>query len=397
MKKKITAFTLAAAIIIGVLGLSGCADTKIALTVAGTEMLAGEYIRAQLSAAQSAADKFREENPDADIYEESFDFFAQKIEDKSFADWVNEEALKFCSDRKAAALLFDELELTLTDEQEREIRLYVENLWQSSDSMADAGLSENTWGEFFESVGVGKESTVNVLTYENKMEKVFHAYYDPDGIEGVPESEMKAKLTDEYARFRMLRLYYDEEVIDNKQLEETAAGYADKLNAGESFIAVRNEFYDFFDSLYAEEAEESEEPEELPEESDYEEAENENTENEEDILEITEEEDDNSEDLAEKLGSPYYLDEDGQEFLFSMNINTAAIYKTEDACYVLQRLDISEREDWFENIKESLLHEMKGEDFKNMIREKGQALATNINDAAIKRYKPQTIAKKGLL
>jgi len=396
MKTKSAALFLAASMLlgfIGILGLSGCADTTYALSVSGTEVKAGEYIYAQLEAAQEAVSKFKEENPDTDVSDSAFDYFKQELEGKKFTDWVNDSAVDVCRERMACAELFDELGLTLTADDETEIRNNVESFWANTD-IASAGVGNyGTLGEFFESSGIGKASLSTVLTYQKKKEKVFHAYFDADGIEAVSESELRAKMAEEYARFRAIPIYLSDgegNAITSeeglKEIDGLAQSYVERLSAGESFVVVQNDYSEYVDSLTP--VAEEEETGETAETTDGEEAA---------VDAEAEAETDNDYDLAEKKGSPYYLTETEQEFLFGMDANTAAVYKGDTYYYVIQRLDINEREDWFENISESLLHEIKDATMIEKIRERADLVNVTLNQAAIKRYKPQTIAKKGIL
>ncbi|MCL1822925.1 MAG: hypothetical protein FWG44_01860, partial [Oscillospiraceae bacterium] len=421
--------------IIGLLGLSGCADTRFVMNIAGIEVRAGEYINAQVSATQSAAAKFREENPDTDVNADGFDYFKQEVEGKSFSDWVYDKTLEMLKERAANSLLFDELGLSFTELEIQEIREYVESLWQSSENLAEAGLKEKTWGELYESIGIGKTSIEEVLLYGRKAEKVFHAYYDPDGIQGVPEDVLMQMFTDDYVRFHLIEVYLtdddnnpitDEDIL--KDFENKANELADRLNAGDSFTVVNRDFWDFRYAYFEEEAEETEESEE---EAEPEEANNDSEEPEQDVTEDeneesgeTDETDGEAEDdidyealydeydnmyseLIARTDQPYFytqmndetyaLPEEAHDFLIHMDLNTAAVFKTDECYFVFQKLDIYERDDWFETFRETLLHDLKGDEMNELVKEKAVTLDVSLNQAAIKRYKPEKSAKKGLI
>ncbi|MCL2018146.1 MAG: hypothetical protein FWG70_00160 [Oscillospiraceae bacterium] len=405
MKTRITAIITAVTMLFGVIGLSACADTRNALTADGEQIRAGEYIYEQIRAAQEGADMFNRDNPEVDVYDENFDYFKHaSIDGKAFGDWVNDRTVEILRERRVAEIMFGELGLSLTMDDEIFIRNSVESFRGSNEDLNRYSLDYGTWGEFYEDIGVGRESLTAIFTNDLMLERVFEAIYGENGTQEVSREEIDALLTADYARFRMIE-GMDGELSEEQlqELESTLEGYAARLNEGESFTAIYNSYSSYVnmrDEGFEEDTDDygSDAGDGVPtEEPTDPEAEPESDEPDFDGWEAA---DDNLHDLAEKRDSFYYIPPDVTAFLFDMEINTAAIFRSEDfeATYLLQRLDVLEREDWFnEDVIKSLLLELKGDEMREKISVRADSVAITLNDAAIKRYKPETAAKRGLL
>ncbi|MDR2558818.1 MAG: hypothetical protein LBC86_04640 [Oscillospiraceae bacterium] len=437
MKKKITALIIAATMI---LGLSACADTRSALTVNGESVRAGEYIYMQINAAQEAAERFMELYPDVVIHEEGFDFFSQEIDGKSFGGWVNDRAVELLTEMAAVAVLFGELGLEFSTGDEFEVRRSVDAMWGNPDVRASFGLDYDTFGDFYEDIGVGKESIVSVLLHGMREEMVFFAIFGEDGTEAVPQEEISSYFEQNFVRYRVIKMSFfnlgDAEVID---LENMAEDFVNRFNAGESFLTLMYEYDDFVAARDAEndvwdfddfdfdfsfddfdfETSEIEEYDDSALPQDDENAEyddpalpqsDENAEYDDPALPQNDEnighndsavlqeeifiEDLNDFDRLEKIGVPSFLPEHVQEFLLTIPMNTAAAYDDTDDIYVLIPLPVLEREDWLEWYSESLIFEMMEDEFTGRITAKASTLNVVLNEAAIRRYKPETAARR---
>jgi hypothetical protein len=414
MKARITAIITAVSVLIGVLGMSGCADTREAMTIDGVEILAGEYIHAQLEAAQEAAADFIEANPDVVTTAAGFDFFAQELDGKSFTDLVNDRAVEICKERVFIARHFDELGLEFTSDDELGVRREVDELWDTTGSFNELGLNHETWGEFFESTGIGKASLNRVMTNVIKAERVFQAYFGAEGLRPVSEEELKEEFAREYVRFRVIDMSLvndDGEVITDqdelKMLADLAGSYAERLSAGELFSSVDADYQNFERerrlALMTPELNDEVTPtpadgdEELPTHTAVDE-----------VIPTPEEAtpegtpvifDENNNDLLESINDPYFSwwPEGMADFLFNLELNEAGIFEQEDAIFVFLRLDVNEREDWFNDTSDNLLRRMKGDEMQEITQTGANALSITLNDAAIRRYDPRRVAVKGFL
>jgi hypothetical protein len=98
-------------------------------------------------------------------------------------------------------------------------------------------------------------------------------------------------------------------------------------------------------------------------------------------------------DMVEQRVNPEFLSEEIVAFIFAMDMNTAGIFKTEEAIFLYQRLDMLEREDWFdEDTYNSIRGEMKTAEMRERISARAGTVTAILNDAAIRRYKPEAAA-----
>ena len=79
------------------------------------------------------------------------------------------------------------------------------------------------------------------------------------------------------------------------------------------------------------------------------------------------------------------------ENLFSMSNNEPQLYKTEDAYYVVVRLDVSERTDWLENNTSTILHSLKDDAMTEILDNAGAGCTVVLNDSAISLYNPKNL------
>jgi hypothetical protein len=407
MKTKITALIIAAVLI---LSLGACADTRYALTVGGAEIRAGEYIYLQLTASQEAAEKFMDLNPDVNIYEDGFNFFAQTIEGVSFGDWINSRAVEHLTEMAVIAALFDELGLEIPAEDELMARRNVEAMWASTEARSSFGLDYDTLGEFYEEIGISKDSVALVILNNRKEEMVFFAIFGEDGTQAVSQEEIGAYFEENFVRFRVLRMSF--EGLDDAQvieLENMADDFVNRLNAGESFFAIIYEYDDYMTAIenafdiWDDDGQLTIDNEQWTIDDEYiddDEIIEEEIIEEETIEEVIEEAVDheslNDLDRLEKIGVPSVLPEYVQEFLLTIPMNTADMYDDLDDIYILVPLPILEREDWLEWYFESLLLELKGDEMSEIIAAGMSTVDVVLNDAAIRRYKPETAARRFL-
>ncbi|MCL2698195.1 MAG: hypothetical protein FWE74_08965 [Oscillospiraceae bacterium] len=421
MKRKITALIIAAVMI---LSLGACAGTKHAMTISGEEIRAGEFIYMQISASQEAADMFMDLNPDVNIYAEGFSFFEQEIDGKIFSNWVNDRAIETLKEMAVVRQMFGGLGLEISADDELDARRSVDIIWANSDIRASAGLDFDTLGDFYEDIGVGKESLVSIILNSMMEEQLFTGLYGENGTEEVSRDEIVSYFEENFVRYRVLEISLsDLEWYEVIELEDMALDFASRLSAGESFITLVYEYEDYLterDHAH-DEFNETYDEEQLPGDEEFtgdgefisdefiidghpdndwlfaaesEEITDEITdETPEEIMEL-DIDFDREFDRLEKIGEPSFLTESEQEFLLAMPMNTAAVYADEEYILVLHLLPVLEREDWIELHLDALLVDMKSDEMQEKIKAGMNALDVVLNEAAIRRYKPETAAKR---
>ena len=80
------------------------------------------------------------------------------------------------------------------------------------------------------------------------------------------------------------------------------------------------------------------------------------------------------------------------EFIYNMSAGEVKTYEDDNAYYIIARGDISERASAYaEENHDSLLQEMKGDEFQAKIDSWVEAMDFKVNDKALKRYTPKVV------
>lgn len=411
IRKKITAFILST--VIGV-SMFGCGDTRTVINVEGVDVPAGVYIYYQLNSYTEAMNKAYEEG--------NTELMDATIEGKSSKDWINDNALELCKEHVAIQNKFEELGLTLSEENNKLIDKSLDDIMEG-------------YEEKYKKSGIAESSIKSVLTVSEMKNEIFNYYYAKDGIEEVSEDDIHKYYVDNYARIKLIQVSLmdiDGEDLDDEDKEEMidrANDYVDRINSGEDFDKIADEHKEFVESL-KEEAEDSEddedEDEDEPEETEAQEEETEETtpaesteedetaesteasETEETTPEETEapEDEDETEESTEQYKNEYIIvkaaSEDDKNATPSIKVNNAIfndaivggkaiVVEDKSICFVMQRLDIAEREDTYEEGKDILLTAMKEDEFNDLAKSWYKDYEFKVNEAAIKKYDPMTL------
>lgn len=254
IKKKIISAVTALALAVGAASLGGCSqNVNYAMEVDGEKIAAGLYILYSGQALNDAEAKLREDNPDLNTSAEGFSYYDQKIGDLSFGDYVKQEAVNYCKRYIAVERLFDELNIPVEKDERENLNDSINSQWDYDVSGWSSTLTylgkHKTLGSYYESIGVSKSSLREFMTNSYKASKIFTYYYGEGGIEEVSKVEKEKWLDENYALARYFGVSITDsegQVIESKTqlaiLEKLAEGYADKLNDGEAYKDVYNEY-----------------------------------------------------------------------------------------------------------------------------------------------------------
>ena len=135
--KKITAALTAA--LLCTASLTACSDTSYVMTVGDSKINAGIYIYNELTEMSYQMTMM--------YYQKGIkkDYFDQKVDGKAFDEYLSDYALTATKEYAAVVDKFNELGLTLSDEDIKSINDSISSTWDSQ-------------GEFYESEGISKES-----------------------------------------------------------------------------------------------------------------------------------------------------------------------------------------------------------------------------------------------
>ena len=399
--------------------MSGCSDTRYAMTYNnGEKVNAGVYIYnmyTELSYQLSMA-YYKTGTAELD--------FDSEIEGKKMSEYLLEKARTSTREFAAISYKFNELGLTLTDEELKAVNDNVSSLWQGS-------------GDLMEAEGISKESVRQVLKAQTMRTRLFDYYYADGGVEAVSDADMQKYVEDNYIRYKAIR------ITKSDAQDETEAADENKENekVRDDFLAMAADYdYDGFDaviSAYDEylqakqdeetsaeqdestsdilgpvKTEDSEAQVEAPVDDENglsEEAvldEDSDTVDVDDILsssedaETTDAEETNPNETMFNYGA---LDEESKDsivgklgdFLNGMELNKAAGYEDDSFYYILIKGDVTENSaKYAADNHEDLLQTMKNDDFQAKIDSWIEEIGISENSEAIKRYTAKVVYDK---
>lgn len=367
-----------------ILSAASCgANTRTALTIEGEELSAGIYIYYQMAVLGEAQEKLSEEQPDLDMSAEGFDITAYSVEDTPISEWVKNKAIEQCRKYVALNKKFDELGLSLTADENSEINDYVNGLWTEENMYAQYIYGVDIIGEYYEQYGIGEQSFKNIYAMTYKQDKIFDALYGEGGSLEVSADELKASVIENYALVKYL------EIEDGYDAE----GYCAMLDAGKSFSEMKQEYDTAVElaEIEADMAEAEANGEEytgtLPEEL---------------VVAVSEESElesvikkDSEEPSADFVSSVFAMNSGDNKVIAETNETTDDDGNSIVAYtyYVVSRLDITANEETFENYCDTVLHEMKDDEFDASIEAEAAGLSVTENADAIKRYTVKNLLK----
>lgn len=407
---------------------AGCSDTSYTLKADNEEIRAGIYIDYMLNEMSYQISML--------YYNEGIteDYFSQEIEGKSFSEYVSEQALKNTKEYAAITKQFEELGLELTSDETKDINSTVNDAWDNQ-----SGL--------YEKEGISRESLKEVYLCTLKREKLFNYFYAEGGTEEVSSDEMQTHVNDNYLRYKTISISKstseDEETAkteneENQALRDEYLEMAQGLSFDE-FDQVIDAYQEYQEEQSSSESDdsteessdstESDESSESSSDSDSaespddtssvadtsseEESDSSLTESSDSASESDEssESDSDTDSSSEEEEDPYpnetmvnfgsYEEEDLESDygkllseIDSLEVGKATAYENDSAYYIIIKGDVSERTDYVEDNKDSILQEMKGDEFQTKVDAWVEAISFTENEKALRRYTPEVVYEK---
>ncbi len=393
--------TAAAAVaIICAASMCGCADDGSLMSIDGINIPNGLYLSNVITAHGNAHSEISSVNAEAGDTSEIEDIFAESIDGMTASEWIKAEALKSVKRYAAVERLFEEYGLSLPEGETESINADLNTAWDEESFYAQYIYGTNTMGEYYESVGIGKESMRLIYTTQSKENELFKYYFGTDGVNAVPDEELDAYLVENYAVVKYMQLeYVDKFGISLKEdnaiqaIKDTASSYVDRLNGGESYADVRYD-YDLKAaqnqaSADAEDAYAKLEDEVLPDFDAY---------IQEAVDAATAEKYENVDDLDVVINkASSTLAEDLTDFIWNSATpdGKAYLFETDTASYVIVREDITVKDNWIDENLISILGTMKGDEFEALLEAAYADYVVEIDDYLVNnKYAPENI--KGL-
>lgn len=343
--KRIAAAFFAICITLPFTACSG--DTSWVYDYEDIQITSGMYIAFTMNAYSQVSEQ--------DDYDSTKDILDQTIEDKSATDWIRERASEMANEYVATLRKFEELGLTLDESDEQDIDNTVESYWES-------------YGDIYESNGVGEASYRKLIEAQIKRYKIFLKYYGEGGLEEVPVSELEAHFKENFASVNIISISLttgddltDEQKQENETRTEMANEYANLLNSGENTFP---EVYDMWQHYLL--GTEHSDDETLQDEMDM-------------ATYMQKDSTTPSEKIVNSIFSDVEIEGD------------AKVLSSDSALYVVKRYDVMKDEKNLEDMRETVLSDIKSDDFLTMLEEWSKDLTRTTNDSAYNRYNPKNI------
>lgn len=305
----------------------------------------------------------------------------QEIDGKSTKDWIVDEAISKVKQYVFINKMHKELNLDVPQDEIDYMTNIIDEAWNENAQIAvypDNGVSKESVIKYF--------ATMDFYTYE-----LFKSLYGKGGSREVPEQELKDLFDEKYMRIKLMsaRLFNSkgEKLSDNdiEHIRSTMQGYVDRINNGEDFDKVFKD-YDLWNEervFKLEKPDEEFEPAEREEDKD--------------TSEMTPEE------LEEYIASKgieqiFSRDEKSNQMppaIFdkfnSLPIGTAELWTNDEYYFVLQRLDMNERQSLFDRYYEVLLSGYKSEEYQEYIKSEADKLDIKIDEQVISKNNPKKL------
>lgn len=352
--KKIAAGLLS---VVMMLALASCGENTSWIGKNGdTEIPAGVYLYYQIQAYYDATNQQTDKNTD---------LLKTTIEEKPAKDWINDKAVDYVKDYIATTNKFAELGLTLSDDDKAVIQKSTDDFWdQSKDMMTKNGISE--------------DSMKLIVTQSTMQDKIYTSYYYEGGTEEVSKQDINNALQDTYMRVKYIAIQLKDgegnlfKSTDKAKAMDMAEDYVKRAET-KTFDSLIDEYTDYYTKL-VKDATDADTTDKLSSKSDtegdyqYEEVMNTDSKSPSENFVNT---------VKEKKPS-----------------DTPFIIQEDEVYYVVQKLDITDREDLYNTYKDSMIYKLKGDEFLKLKDDWKASAQFEINEEAFKRYDPKNIKLK---
>lgn len=392
---------LAAALVLAMaLSLAGCGDTTWICKIDDSTVASGLYIYYQTEGYGDALYQLYLEDSDTYmmpyLYYYNYGYVDATILDATMSDgttvedYINQYALDMCKQQIIVDRLFDELGLTVDEDQQSMMENSMRNTWNDT---------KDTW----EAVGVGEASFEAAVMEHYKEDQVFNAYYEVGGLNGTTEEELQKSYEDNYARVKYMTFNFADSIddaIDEARKDEQlqlANDYLEMANSGDyEFDFLIDQYNSYLESIAEANSEdgaddaaadsETEEPAENSEDTeDTDEA---------DASDETDADAEESEETEEEYPNESVLSKDSTypsekfvNYVFTTcPVGSCTVIQDDTNFYLVQRLDITERTDLYEDNRESIIRDLFDDDFTDLINKRLADSSVEVNDKSVKRY-----------
>lgn len=349
IKKKL--FSVVCAFIL-TFSLAGCSDTTWVNKVNDEKLNAGIYLYYITEGYNKASTTLSQ--TDTSVTDDNI--FTKTIENKDVATYISDYAVEQSKRYAAIRAKFKELGLTLSEKEVKDISKAVNDSWDTNQKI-------------LEHMGISQASIKLIFETQQMENSIFKKYYFKDGINAVSDDDYKNEIVKTYTRVKMLQiiLKQDDGTAFTAEQKSTALkeaeGYLDRVVNGEDFDEMIDKY---FEDRYANSG-----------------------------LDTTIDKTDkfrNEQILYE--GYQYVDATDLAKMQAIEEFNKPTILKGEQYYYVVEKLDILQRDDLLDDLYDNTISKMKKDEFDSMVKDWSSALSYEENKAATERYAAKDVIKK---
>lgn len=355
--KKASAIALTSAM---ALSLASCGkDTTWGANIDGTQLRAGLLIYFQSDAVSQAYNY---------MIETDTDVLAITIEDKPAKEWINDKAVEGMQEYVAVENKFNELGLTFENNEDKAASNTVDQWWEYI-------------GEYFEGIGVSKQSYLDVVLNGEKRSAIFNYYYGEGGEFAVSDDEIKTYLSENNARINYIKM----ELRDGEgnllksdgkaEIKKMAEDYIERIKNGEDMNQVGSEYNEYYQGLIDAAKEASSETTEAADD------------------EGTQVFTDNTT-VISKTGNLPSAKVSEKVFDGTVNAGDVFLVEEDEVYYIVQKQDLFADESYLNNQREAVINTLKGEEFNSTVKSWIGNQTVELNDAAFERYKLEKLTKE---
>lgn len=252
MSHKIKKLAAASLAIVCAASMCGCSDSGYIGTVNGIQIPNGMYIfYVAVNGYSEAANKITDELGDS-LGTAEVTVFNNTIEGKTASAWLKDHAVEKLRRYAAIEELFTNNGLSLTAEEQTAIDENIKALDDDLGYYAQYyGLPDGitSFGEHYESMGIGKSSLRLISENSYKEDHVFLNQYDADGLTPVTDDEINSYITENYAAVKLLKLTFTDyqgitlkDEADIQAVKDLAQAYADRYNSTGDWSEIQYDF-----------------------------------------------------------------------------------------------------------------------------------------------------------
>lgn len=315
---------------------------------------------------------------------EAIDYYEHKIDEKSYDEWVKDNAIQMVKEHIVVKQKCKEYKIELDEDQKSSIT----SLWTTA-----ATTDGKTYGDFYEMNGISRASFEEYLTVAYLKDELLQYYYGADGVEPISNEELTKKLTENYATAYILSHSkmglnedqtsyenYSDEII--KEMKTAMDGYIKRLDKKEDYTKIEADFKKDMAKIVGTEESESAASDVVSVETEESEG-TEATEEEEEELKAT---------PNIQLRDISSEDDAISKTLKEAKVNKAGIAESDAEIMVYRKTDdITKNPYYLDSQKASLITDLKGDAFDEIIDTWAKDLKADLNKNAKSTYGPKEL------